>query len=69
MTEITGMFASSIFPIFSGDDPDGWVGKAERYFEVYELTEKEKIGAAILGLEGDALSWFQWEKQRRTVGN
>lgn len=57
------------FPIFSGDDPDGWVGKVERYFEVYQLSEKEKLGAASLGLEGDALSWFHWEKKRRTIPN
>lgn len=57
------------FPIFSGDDPDGWVSKAERYFDVYQMPEREKLGAAILGLEGDALAWFQWENKRRIVTN
>lgn len=38
------------FPIFSGDDPNGWFSKAERYFDVYQLTEKEKMGVASLGV-------------------
>lgn len=57
------------FPIFSGEDPDGWISKAERYFEVYHLSEVEKLGAGIVGLEGDALHWFQWMNKRHTVMN
>lgn len=57
------------FPFFFGEDPDGWVNKVERYFDVYQLSEKEKMGAASLGLEGDALAWFQWENKRRAITN
>lgn len=57
------------FPIVSGDDPDGWVSKVECYFDVYLLSERKKLGAASLGLEGYALAWFQWENKRRTITN
>lgn len=60
-------YGKLIFLFFFGDDPDGWVNKVERYFEVYELSESEKMGAVNLGLEGDALHWFTWEKKRRPI--
>lgn len=41
----------------------------ERYFDVYEMSEIEKLGAASMGLEGDALAWFQWENKRRSIPN
>lgn len=43
------------FPVFYGEDPDGWISKVERYFDVYGLTKPEKMGAAVMGLEDDAL--------------
>ena len=57
------------FPIFFGEDPDGWISKVKRYFDVYNLSETENMGAASLGLEGNALAWFQWENKRRTIIN
>lgn len=36
---------------------------------MYSLTETEKMGAASLGLVGDALAWFQWENKRRSITN
>lgn len=41
--------------------------KAERYFEVFHMSEKESVENAILCLEGVALVWFQWEHQRRPI--
>lgn len=40
-------------PIFSGVNLDGWIFWVERYFEVNGLTEKEKMGAIGVGLDGD----------------
>lgn len=54
-------------PLFDGKDPDGWVVKAERYFGFYYLNEEEKMEAAVVGLEGDALSWYNWEHRRRPI--
>ena len=54
-------------PLFSGDNPDGWVYKTERYFLLMHLTEAQMLETAIIGLDGDALTWFQWENQRRPI--
>lgn len=45
-------------PLFDDQEPDGWVVKAERYFNFYYLTEDEKMKAAVVGLERNALSWY-----------
>lgn len=50
--------------IFSGEDPDGWLFQAERYFDVNGLSEKEKLGAVGVSLDAEALSWLQWTKAR-----
>ena len=54
-------------PLFSGDNPDGWIFRAERYNLLNRLSEEHMLEAAIIGLEGDALTWFQWEHQRRPI--
>lgn len=54
-------------PLFSGENPDGWIMRAERYFKFHRLTEDEKVEAAVVALEGEALLWFQWEDSRRTI--
>lgn len=51
-------------PVFSDDNPDGWLFHAERYFEVNGLTEKEKLAAIGVSMEGDALPWLQWMEAR-----
>ncbi|CAO2826251.1 unnamed protein product [Amaranthus hypochondriacus] len=55
------------FPIYTGEAPEEWILKAERSFEFYHLAEKEKIQAAVVGLEGDALAWFRWENKRNPI--
>ncbi|KAL5575524.1 hypothetical protein UlMin_017223 [Ulmus minor] len=47
-------------PLFEGDDPFGWVFRADRYFAVNGIAEGEKVYAASVCLEGPALNWFQW---------
>lgn len=54
-------------PLFDGEDPDGWILRVERYFSFYRLSEEEKMEAAIVGMEGEALSWYQWEHRRRPI--
>lgn len=50
--------------IFSGEDPDGWLFQAKRYFDVNGLSEKEKLGAVGVSLDAEALSWLQWTEAR-----
>ncbi|CAH1422793.1 unnamed protein product [Lactuca virosa] len=54
-------------PLFDGENPDGWNLRAERYFNFYKLSEADKLVAAVVALEGDALLWFQWEHKCRPV--
>lgn len=54
-------------PLFDGDNPDEWILRAGRYFKFHHLEETEKVEAAVVALEGDALLWFQWENGRREV--
>lgn len=42
-------------PIYSCPNPDGWILRAEQYFSFYNLSEDEKLEAAIVSLNGDAL--------------
>lgn len=54
-------------PLFDGTNPDGWILRAERYFNFYRLNEEEKIEATVVALEGQALIWFQCEHRRRQI--
>ncbi|GJX55769.1 hypothetical protein Tco_0285666 [Tanacetum coccineum] len=51
-------------PLFDGDDAHGCNYKAERYFEVIEVDPREQLRAAVLCMEGQALSWFRWSEAR-----
>lgn len=54
-------------PQFDGTNHDGWLLRAERYFSFYRLTNEEKLEAAVVGFDGDALLWYQWEHRRRPI--
>lgn len=56
-------------PVFTGENPDGWIFRADRYFATYGLTEEEKLVAAAMSLDGDALSWYQWTDSREVFGS
>ena len=49
-------------PIFEGSDPDGWIFRVERYFEINDLRADEKLRAVIVCMEGKALAWYNWEE-------
>ncbi|GJW54349.1 ankyrin repeat-containing protein [Tanacetum coccineum] len=52
-------------PLFDGEDVYGWVYQVERFFEVQGLiTTGDRLRAAVLSLEGSALSWFRWINNR-----
>ena len=44
---------------FDGDNPIGWVYKANHYFALYPMPDGQKIWMASLYMEGIALIWFQ----------
>lgn len=56
-------------PVFSGENPDSWLYRAKRYFEVNGLTENEKLSTVGVSLDGEALSWLQWPEARKPFQN
>ncbi|PWA70289.1 Ankyrin repeat-containing protein [Artemisia annua] len=51
-------------PIFEGDDAHGWIYRVELYFEVQGVIRRERLRAAALCLEGEALAWYRWYEQQ-----
>ncbi|KAK2455764.1 hypothetical protein QL285_003186 [Trifolium repens] len=45
-------------PPFDGEDPVGWITRAETYFEVQETSEEVKVRLAKLSMEGTTIHWF-----------
>ena len=45
-------------PVFTGENLDDWIFRADRYFATYGLTEEEKLVVAAMSLDGDTLSWY-----------
>ncbi|KAL5554076.1 hypothetical protein UlMin_041477 [Ulmus minor] len=48
------------FPRFNGDDPTGWIYKAEQYFEFKSIAPEQQVQLASFHLEGIALQWHRW---------
>lgn len=54
-------------PMFNGEDPDGWIFRAERYFNMNRLGNWERVEAAVVCFEGEALAWYQWEESQQPM--
>ncbi|CAL9017714.1 unnamed protein product, partial [Prunus brigantina] len=49
------------FPRFcDGDDPLGWIYRAEHYFDYFSVPDAQKVKLASFHMEREALQWFQW---------
>ncbi|CAI9300026.1 unnamed protein product [Lactuca saligna] len=53
-------------PLFDGNQLD-WILEAEWHFSFKGLREEEKLEAAVMALQGDALLWYEWEHRRRPI--
>ncbi|KAA0032325.1 Ty3/gypsy retrotransposon protein [Cucumis melo var. makuwa] len=51
--------------VFNGEDPDGWIYRAEHYFQMHLLNEQKKLKIAIVSMEGKGLCWFHWAENRK----
>ncbi|CAH9073319.1 unnamed protein product [Cuscuta epithymum] len=47
-------------PLFKGEDAFGWLVRMNRYFRLNQTEEEQKIDVAVVAMEDQALSWFQW---------
>ncbi|KAF4378519.1 hypothetical protein F8388_022340 [Cannabis sativa] len=54
-------------PTFEGENPDGWIMQAERFFACCHYSEEEKVEAAFISFSGDALLWYQFENKKRAI--
>ena len=54
-------------PIFSRENPDGWLLRAERFFYLHKYSEADRLEAVVVTFEGDALLWYQWERKCRSI--
>lgn len=61
-TDLTSEFKMAAkkveLPPFEGDDPVGWITRAETYFEVQQSSEEMKLRLAKLSMEGATIHWF-----------
>lgn len=51
-------------PMFNGVDPDGWLSRADRYFQIHRLMDSEKMTVAVISLDGVALDWYRAQEER-----
>lgn len=47
------------FPLFDGEDPEGWCYRASQFFEYYVIPDPKIFTIASFHMEGRALVWFQ----------
>ncbi|KAH9699581.1 hypothetical protein KPL71_024420 [Citrus sinensis] len=48
------------FPKFNGEDPSGWIYRAEQYFDFKDIAPDQQVQLASFHLEGIALQWQRW---------
>ena len=47
------------FPEFTGEDCDGWIRKAEKYFELVGIPNEDRVRIAVLYVSGKAEYWWR----------
>lgn len=57
------------FPRFDGENPTGWVYKANHYFALNPMPDGQKILMSSFYLEGSALIWFQDAAENEKFGS
>jgi len=51
---------------FDGAYLNGWLVRIDRFFWVSDIPMGEKLHYAVLGLMGEALTWFAWWEAQST---
>lgn len=58
--------------VYKGEElkeTDRWFYQLERYFEVNQLLEKDKLDDGVMCLDDDALERYQWESKRTPMAD
>ncbi|KAL0540117.1 hypothetical protein IC582_024347 [Cucumis melo] len=51
-------------PVFAGEDPNSWLFRAERYFQIHKLSDSEKMLVSTISFDGPALHWYRSQEER-----
>lgn len=46
-------------PMFTGDDPAGWIAHTEIYFQIQDTSPKIRVTLAQLCMEGSTIHFFK----------
>ena len=46
--------------ILADNNAYGWVVQVQRYFQINEVENDEKLELALVAKEGEALIWYEW---------
>ncbi|KAL0823918.1 hypothetical protein Bca101_047595 [Brassica carinata] len=56
-----GLLKKIEMPVFSGDNPFGWIAQVERYFRLGNFYGLDRLQMVSMSLEGPVLNWFNGE--------
>ncbi|KAA0050168.1 transposon Tf2-1 polyprotein isoform X1 [Cucumis melo var. makuwa] len=56
-------------PVFNGEDPDAWLFRVDRYFQIHKLTDLEKMTMATISFKGLTLNWYRAQEERDKFKN
>ena len=51
-------------PVFNGNNPDLWLFRANRYFQIHKLTDSEKMTVSVISFDGPTLDWYRSQEPR-----
>lgn len=55
------------FPKFFGEEPESWIYKCEKFFELNAIDDSQKLRLASLHLEEKAMNWYRWYEKSHTL--
>lgn len=58
-----GLLKKLEMPVFSGENPFGWIAQVERYFRIGQFHGLERLQMVSLSLAGHVLNWFNGEME------
>ena len=51
------------------NDPDSWLSRADRYFQIHKLTNSEKMTVAVVSFDGATLDWYRSHEEQEPFAN
>ena len=61
---ITPHFPTRTRRLLPPPPPNGWIFRAERYFNINGLRADERLRATMVCMEEETLAWFIWEQEQ-----